>query len=454
MSMRFLATNAAVLGTILAGQVMHVNAANPGISQLISKEVLSAEQIAAHAIRSALKVHDYTLLGTILKANVDGNIPLKSVLHIAKYEHSSTLQHAVNATEAFLALEGKPDIAVGDYLQIALFIEANLHEYAEKKRYFFPTTDTGLVLPLEFDPKTKKTFIILSSLDGTALNYGLDRNYYKALKYSRKEPEVIARGEETGERAHEIHMLERFEKASGVVNMIAHKSHEVGSDKFTAVYLPLYSPGSLRAAFDAGTQLSLYEQASIALNLLLGLHEIHHKKIAHRNLGSRNYLVDIPEGTPGTRTIESAITNLEHALKLSDLDGVKVQVNPSYVAPEGIFHGKLHGHHYFRTDVYALGLVLYQLFYNEQAPWQSPTYVTHKKKSAESRYKKLIHKIRHHTNARRSVLAAKKETGTMTPQENFELLILKMVDADPEKRGTASALYEQMKAIFESIPTT
>ena len=454
MSIRFLAANIAVFGTILTSQVALADS-NVSKFQMLTakeKEALSAEQIAAQAIRSALRVHDYTLLGTILKANVEANISLKHVIHIAKHEHSTTLLRAANATEAFLPLVTSSGVSVGDYIQMALFIESNLREYIEKKQYFLPIADTGLLLPIEFDPKTKKTFLLLNTVQTTPLNYGKNSKYFQALEYIRMSPQIVARGEEEGAREHEIHMLRRFKKAPGVVQLIAYKSHEVADEKFTALYLPLYNPGSLRAAFDAKTQFSLNESASIALNLLNGLHEIHKRKIVHRNLGPRNELVNIPTGDSGTRTISAVIASFENAMQISDVKGHPVQENPSYVAPEGIFKGKLSAHDYFRTDVYALGLVLYQLFYSKEAPWQSPTYITNKRKSADSRYKKLTHKIHHYTDSRRTILAAKKVSGTITPQENYEYLILRMVEANPEKRGLASALYEEMKVIFASIP--
>ena len=54
-------------------------------------------------------------------------------------------------------------------------------------------------------------------------------------------------------------------------------------------------------------------------------------------------------------------------------------------------------------------------------------------------------------NKRQMELAAKIANNKLDPKERFELLVLKMTNPDPKKRGNATELREEAEAIYQAM---
>lgn len=94
------------------------------------------------------------------------------------------------------------------------------------------------------------------------------------------------------------------------------------------------------------------EIAKIALDIFSGLHEMHLKKIIHRDINCRNILVS------KNGVYKLANFDISHALNNDNKTGINFGGTTRYIAPE-VFDKK---EYTFVSDVYSVGAVLYELF--------------------------------------------------------------------------------------------
>jgi hypothetical protein len=94
----------------------------------------------------------------------------------------------------------------------------------------------------------------------------------------------------------------------------------------------------------------------IARQLCAGLHAIHQVGVLHRDLKPANAIID---GRGRARITDFGIAGLESELK----DGAGVAGTPAYMSPEQITGKELTA----KSDIYSLGLVLYEIFTGRQA---------------------------------------------------------------------------------------
>src|SRR5688572_25557659 len=94
----------------------------------------------------------------------------------------------------------------------------------------------------------------------------------------------------------------------------------------------------------------------IARQLCAGLHAVHEAGILHRDFKPANVIID---GRGKARLTDFGIAGLESELK----DGAGVAGTPAYMSPEQITGKELTA----KSDIYALGLVLYEIFTGKRA---------------------------------------------------------------------------------------
>jgi len=94
----------------------------------------------------------------------------------------------------------------------------------------------------------------------------------------------------------------------------------------------------------------------IARQICLGLAAAHENNVLHRDLKPANIMID---GRGRVR-----ITDFGLAGFLDDLEGAEARAGtPAYMAPEQLVHGRVSA----RSDIYSLGLILYELFTGRSA---------------------------------------------------------------------------------------
>jgi serine/threonine protein kinase len=124
---------------------------------------------------------------------------------------------------------------------------------------------------------------------------------------------------------------------------------------------------------------------------------------------------------------------------ISNVRDTKMQGNTTYIAPEGLFRKKIHEIDYYQGDVFAVGCVLYRLFYGHKAPWQDQSYFKDKSRPVVELYDELTRRIREATENRRNVLEEKARSEPLSDMESYEHTVLKMLAIDPHTRESAHA---------------
>ena len=151
--------------------------------------------------------------------------------------------------------------------------------------------------------------------------------------------------------------------------------------------------------------------------------------------------------------IEVVIADLGLANYIRKSRHNRPQGDTNFTSPEGLFK-KLSGKAFYGTDLYAVGCLLYQVFYEKMPQWQVVGYPK-MAKSPKARAQRLYRLIEQCTASRRTELNAKSHRVKLAPKEEFESMILQMVNPNPKKRlkvkQARKKLEETMKRISGKI---
>jgi len=156
---------------------------------------------------------------------------------------------------------------------------------------------------------------------------------------------------------------ERFQRELEVINMLDHPAilKGLGSGKYNRIpYLVTeYVDGrSLRAIIDADAPVPSEKALPIVRKIAEGMAYCHENSIIHRDLKPENILVT-NDGRPVIMDFGLALTRGSHRVTFSNLSAT--MGTPYYMAPEQI-EGQRGDQ---RTDIYALGTILYELLARE-----------------------------------------------------------------------------------------
>jgi len=388
---------------------------------------------------------NYKRLDGVLKKSATKKKTLATIKHAAKSSNHPELVSAIRANNRLQTKKYGMD--QGNFLKTAYFIETRLPKIVKKKNYYITKKKSGLSNNLEHDPSRKATFIILEGKKAQ-LGKGKKKLVTKAIYYNDAHPEIVARGEQSVPMKRELQVTKKLQSKPGLFQTYGFGKHKAHGKKYTTIYSKLYSPGSLHSALEDKTKFSIYEKIKIAKDIVRGLHSLHKRGLVHRDLGARNYLINIPKGKRGKRNIEACIADLGRTDYTKNVKDSKVQGNTSYTAPEALYRSKLSKKDYFKTDTYAVGCVLYWLFHEKRARWQDMSYVKDTKRPLKTRYHELVHRILKATDSRRKSLDKKKH---LSPKAELEAVILNMVDPYPAKRKSAAQLSKRLDALFKRV---
>ncbi|MBT8136566.1 MAG: protein kinase [Gammaproteobacteria bacterium] len=170
------------------------------------------------------------------------------------------------------------------------------------------------------------------------------------------------------ERAPDQALLERFERELLLAREVSHPNvvriHDIGQDgDLHFITMDLVSGRSLRDVLESDGALDAVTAANITAEIADGLHAAHSKGVIHRDLKPGNILLD----NDGHAFISDfGVARSLHASNLTR-SGMIVG-SPDYLAPEQARGEDIDG----RTDIYALGLMLYEMLSGE-LPFRSGT---------------------------------------------------------------------------------
>ncbi len=371
-------------------------------------------------------------------------VALKDVKAIAKKHHATAVINAVDATRKIAKYHKNLPVKRHRVLETALYIETEFQKAIKKHKYYRSKHKTGLPYTVEHDPSRKSTFIAIQDKK-TYIGRGAFKKVYKAIHYNHEHPKVVARAEEKAKGVNEHALTKKVHGMPGVYETVGFGKHKAHGYTYHTTYSKLYRPGSLHDVLEKKTRLTLYEKMKVARDILQGLSSIHSKGIVHKDLGARNYLVEIPKKRRGFRNVRACIADLGCADYARKSAKTKVVGNTKYTPPEGLYLDKMRPNDYYKSDIYTTGCVLYWLFYGKKPSWIEKSYVNDVSGSLDARYKELSSRIENATKKRRNTLI--KKGSKKSPKERFEQLILQMLEVNPNKRGTAKANLEKMERI-------
>jgi serine/threonine protein kinase len=184
-------------------------------------------------------------------------------------------------------------------------------------------------------------------------------NVYKAR--DRETGETVALKLIKQEIASDQGMMERFKNELLFARKITHKNvcrvydfNRIGGIAYTSME---YVEGeSLRSVLNRFGGLPLRKGIDLALQICSGLKEAHAQGIVHRDLKPENVMID---GQGNLKIMDFGIARSMEAA--THLTGAMVGT-PAYMAPEQVAGKPVD----YRTDIYSLGLMLYEMFTGSQ----------------------------------------------------------------------------------------
>jgi hypothetical protein len=190
--------------------------------------------------------------------------------------------------------------------------------------------------------------------------HGSMGNVYKAR--DRETGETVALKLLKPEIASDQQMMDRFKNELLFARKITHKNicrvHEfnrLGSVAYTS--MEFVEGESLRSVLNRFGALSLRKGIDLAQQMCSGLKEAHAQGIVHRDLKPENVMID----TRGNvKIMDFGIARSMESM--TRLTGAMVGT-PAYMAPEQVSGKPVD----YRTDIYSLGLILYEVFTGAQA---------------------------------------------------------------------------------------
>jgi serine/threonine protein kinase len=214
-------------------------------------------------------------------------------------------------------------------------------------------------------PPLTATSLNLSSMSLAALNqrydvlaeagHGSMGNVYKAR--DRETGETVALKLLKPEIASDQAMMERFKNELLFARKITHKNvcrvhdfNRIGGLAYTS--MEFVEGESLRSVMNRFGGLPVRKAIGVALQICSGLKEAHAQGIVHRDLKPENVMID---SNGNVKIMDFGIArSMEAGTRLTG----SMVGTPAYMAPEQV-GGKAID---YRTDIYSLGLMLYEMF--------------------------------------------------------------------------------------------
>ena len=190
--------------------------------------------------------------------------------------------------------------------------------------------------------------------------HGSMGSVYKAR--DRETGEIVALKLLKPEIASDQAMMERFKNELLFARKITHKNvcrvHEFNRINGIAYTSMEFVDGeSLRSVMNRFGGLPLRKAVNVAVQICSGLKEAHAQGIVHRDLKPENVMID---ANGDVKIMDFGIArSMEAATRLTG----SMVGTPAYMAPEQVSGKPVD----YRTDIYSLGLMLYEMFTGSQA---------------------------------------------------------------------------------------
>jgi hypothetical protein len=298
----------------------------------------------------------------------------------------------------------------------------------------------GIPWDLEYSDKSQNWYVHLDR----EIARGHNKILKKAIMYRQGHFEPIACATQAESMKGEKEFYVRYAHRTGFMRVY----DVVKSAGETRVFCKLYNQGSLKSVIQSNLHFTLQEKEEMARQILTALATLQHDGFIHRDLKADNLLVNITIREDRTRNIEVVLTDFGHGLPAKKCVGIDAQWNPKYNCPDSIMFKDMQPSDYFKTDLFAAGYCMYQIFYGHGGKWVDKELVTNEMMPAKIRAQMFSKRLKYYTNDRRNELWKKYMNKTITEEEEFEYLILTTIHADPNKRMHARSLLSWLNEII------
>ena len=402
---------------------------------------------AFYALDRSIQSSRWDEAGRTLRSGlISGALLPAEIKMLAKSYSETPFARAFAGAQAILRLKETTGLTLAAVLPITLFAETGLSEETLKGTFFWPSNRYGR--ELQYDPETSSFYIHLGTYGVKPIGVGHQKTVTRTIQYTPSHPRVMARSTSTEDLRKEISAMRELKGSPGLINaesMMKHKDPKTGKHVHTII-TRIFNKGSLQGVMgNPAIHLTFQERLAIATDIVTGLASLHERNFVHRDLGARNYLVNV-SGAGTSRRVKAVIADFGRTIPVSEAIAMPVQGNKGYLSPEGFFRKKMRRSDYFSTDIFAVGTVLWHLYYGQKAPWQAHRYFRKSAIPMEKRHKLMVASI---TKARFGPLARLRARSRqhLTEEDRFVQLIMQMTDPVPSKRGTAKELKEKFTTL-------
>jgi WD40 repeat protein/class 3 adenylate cyclase len=325
-----------------AGTDLYGDAVN--VAARISRRSGPAQILVSRTVREALAVQTEYRCNSIALRDAEGHADRDEVFEVVWMdtgEYNDLREHAT------VALRRGDIVAPGLRVEELVAPPPRHHEEARRKPGE-PRTDEVFVPKLT---ALDKRYEILGELGSGGMGV-----VYKAR--DRETGEVVALKVLRGEIAADEAALSRFKNELRIARRITHKNvcriHEFNRTETSAYISMEYVEGTnLRQMINRSGGLLPEQGIPLAQQICAGLMEAHAQGVVHRDLKPENVMIDA-KGV--VRLMDFGIARHEMATGLTQTGAVVG--TPAYMAPEQAEGVNVDA----RADIYALGLILYEMF--------------------------------------------------------------------------------------------
>jgi serine/threonine protein kinase len=312
------------------------------------------------------------------------------------------------------------------------------------KRKVFSSRRTKLPCVIERIVSPKGFLIRACNNRHTRIGYGAHKVVHKAIFYSEN-PKIVADCSSDESGAVEIAVFKRLRKCPGIVPFLG--SVESSKGRYS-IFLEYFSGGTLGGLLRRQQKLSTDQMLQVAKDVAQGLKCMHERHLIHRDLHLGNILL---RSTHSGR-LEAALVDFGKTLNADHVrDNVVLQASKGRNPPEALLvpFSKINR---YLADVYAMGCNYYCMKWQQPVPWQQSfnVYALH---TYTSSFRKKIHARivttykREKREKTRSLIRKKRNGESLSPDEEFQMLIFQMIDFEPSRRPCMSEVVRRLARV-------
>lgn len=327
---------------------------------------------------------------------------------------------------------------------IAYFIETTVKKPASKKYRYFKKKETKLARSIEYCPEGPHIFIHLKTHGIDMIGRGKSKTVTYSIRYDSITPELVAncvirdtpKASRKRSIANETYAAKHLNNLPGICKTyaITHHAKPDGSKPQVSFIQKLYSGGTLKSYFDLHKTVPTASLILLTLDYLCGLKSIHAHDRYHGDLHLSNLMID--RDTPPFRGVlidfGRCMDCTEASLFLPVIQAVR-QNNP----PE-VFSTRAKDIDPKAVDIYALGLCLYRIYFQQEPEWARSKARFLSTASMNEQELAAFGDLLS-SQITQSIAKHRQSAGSNDP---FAEMIFMMIDPDPIKRGSIDEVYE------------